>query len=204
MSSQACQGARAHGVWGNTMTINLTGEKLRKMARVAAVGLCMIGSIAQAQVERFVGAYEGSASVILTDGTSKPRDMSVVIEDTKEGFTVSWTSVTYRDDGSSKEKSYTIDFVDSDRDGIFAAAMRRNVFGHNVQMDPMQGDPYVWARLVDDTLSVYSIFVTDNGGYEIQQFDRTLAEGGLMLYFRNVRDGQIQRTVSTFLTRKAD
>ena len=186
------------------MTINLTGEKLRKMARVAAVGLCMFGSIAQAQVERFVGAYEGSASVILTDGTSKPRDMSVVIEDTKEGFTVSWTSVTYRDDGSSKEKSYTIDFVDSDRDGIFAAAMRRNVFGHNVQMDPMQGDPYVWARLVDDTLSVYSIFVTDNGGYEIQQFDRTLAEGGLMLYFRNVRDGQIQRTVSTFLTRKAD
>lgn len=184
--------------------MNLTAQMFRRVAGAAAVAICVTGSIAQAQIDRFVGSYEGSASVILTDGTSKPRDMSVVIEDTKEGFTVSWTSVTYRDDGSSKEKSYTIDFVPSDRDGIFAAAMRRNVFGHNVQMDPMKGDPYVWARLVDDTLSVYSIFVTETGGYEIQQFDRTLAEGGLMLQFRNVRDGQIQRAVSTFLTRKKD
>ena len=166
------------------------------------VSLCLMGSVAQAQVERFVGSYEGSADVISADGSSIPRDMSVEIEETKEGFTVSWTSTTYRSDGSSKQKSYTIGFVPSDRDGIFAAAMRRNVFGHNVQMDPMKGEPYVWARIEGDTLSVFSIFVTEKGGYDIQQFDRTLADGGLRLDFKSLTDGAVKRSVSTFLKRK--
>jgi hypothetical protein len=79
--------------------------------------------------------------------------------------------------------------------------MKRNVFGHDVQLDPMKGEPYVWARIHGDTLSVYSLFVAEDGGYEIQQFDRTLATGGLDLDFQSVRNGEIQRTVSTFLTR---
>lgn len=178
------------------------GQKVRVATAAVSIALCVAGSVAQAQVERFVGSYEGSAQVVDADGSTKPRDMSVVIEDTKGGFTVSWTSVTYRPDGSSKEKSYTIDFEPSDRSGIFAAAMKRNVFGHNVQMDPMKGEPYVWARIEGDTLSVFSIFVTENGGYDIQQFDRTLAEGGLQLEFRSLTDGAVKRRVSTFLTRK--
>lgn len=184
------------------MTISWTGQALRGLAGAIAVTLCLIGSVAQAQVERFVGSYEGSASVISTDGTSQPRDMSVEIEETKDGFTVSWTTITYRADGSRKEKPYTIDFEPSDRDGIFAAAMRRNVFGHNVPLDPMKGEPYVWARVQGDTLSVFSIFVMENGGYDIQQFDRTLVDGGLQLNFKSLTDGAVQRSVSTFLKRK--
>jgi hypothetical protein len=80
--------------------------------------------------------------------------------------------------------------------------MRRNVFGHDVQLDPMKGEPFVWARIEGDTLSVYSLFVTETGGYEIQQFDRTLADGGLSLDFQVVINGKIQRTVSTFLERQ--
>ena len=71
-----------------------------------------------------------------------------------------------------------------------------------MQLDPMAGEPYVWARIDGDTLSLYSIYVTENGGYEIQQYDRTLAEGGLDLKFSSVRNGEIQRTVSTFLTKQ--
>lgn len=184
------------------MTISWMGQALKGVAGAVAFSLCLIGTMAQAQIERFVGSYEGSASVVSTDGISQPRDMSVEIEDTEDGFTVSWTTITYRADGSSKEKPYTIDFVPSDRDGIFAAAMRRNVFGHNVQMDPMKGEPYVWARIEGDTLSVFSIFVLQNGGYEIQQFDRTLAEGGLQLNFKSLTEGALKRSVSTFLKRK--
>ena len=80
--------------------------------------------------------------------------------------------------------------------------MKRNVFGHNVQLDPMKGEPYVWGRIDGDTLSIYSMFVTEDGGYEIQQFDRTLATGGLELQFQNVLNGVIQRTVSTFLEKQ--
>lgn len=150
-------------------------------------------------MERFVGEYAGSAEISRADGTTENRDMSVTIETGKDSFTVEWTSVTYKSDGRKKEKSYSIDFQPSDREGIFAAAMKRNVFGHSVQLDPMKGEPYVWGRVSGDTLTVFSMFVDDEGGYEMQQFDRTLGDGGLLLEFTSTRNGQPQKSVSTFL-----
>ncbi len=162
----------------------------------------LMASAVQADISRFFGSYVGSADVISADGSKRPRDMSVEISGIKNGFRVNWTSTTYRANGTAKEKSYTIDFLPSDRDGVFASAMKRNVFGHDVQLDPMKGEPYVWGRIEGDMLSVYSMFVTEEGGYEIQQFDRTLAPGGLQLEFQNVRNGNILRTVSTFLEKQ--
>lgn len=174
----------------------------RAACGVLAATLIIAGAVAQADISRFVGSYIGAAEVLNADGSTTPRDMSVEISEIKDGFRVSWTSTTYRSDGSAKEKSYTIDFEPSVRDGLYAAAMKRNVFGHNVQLDPMKGEPFVWGRFDGDKLSIYSMFVTDDGGYEIQQFDRTLAEGGLHLDFQSVLDGAIQRTVSTFLEKQ--
>ncbi len=176
--------------WGNALWM-----------AVFAVAL-LVAPLARADISRFVGSYVGSADVIGADGSARARDMSVEISEIKDGFRVSWTSTTYRQDGSAKEKSYTIDFEPSPREGVFAAAMKRNVFGHNTQLDPMKGEPYVWGRIDGDKLSVYSMFVTEDGGYEIQQFDRSLSSGGLDLDFKSVRDGAIQRTVSTFLSRE--
>lgn len=175
---------------------------IQYVAVVAFAFAMLLAQAAQADISRFVGSYTGSADVVSADGSKRPRDMSVDISEIKDGFRVSWTSTTYRPDGSSKVKSYTIDFEPTARGGVFAAAMKRNVFGHNVQLDPMKGEPYVWGRIEDDTLSVYSMFVTEDGGYEIQQFDRALAVGGLELDFQSVRDGKILRTVSTFLERQ--
>lgn len=155
-----------------------------------------------ADVSRFFGEYVGSAEVIEADGTAVPRDMSVKIQEHRKGFQVNWSSTTFRGDGRVSEKSYSINFVASERDGVYSAAMQRNVFGHEVQMDPMKGEPFVWARIHEDTLSVYSLSVAANGEYEIQQFDRTLAEGGLELEFLRVRNGAIQRTVTSFLERQ--
>ena len=168
---------------------------------LAAVFVSLAGA-AMADISQFVGSYKGSAEVLSADGTPTPRDMSVEISKTKNGFQVNWTSTSYRSGGRVKSKSYSINFVPSDREKVFAAAMQRNVFGHEVQLDPMAGEPYVWARIDGDTLSLYSIYVSENGGYEIQQYDRTLAEGGLDLKFSSVRNGEIQRTVSTFLTKQ--
>lgn len=181
---------------------------VRPILHHATVALCtLIAGLAllclqvRADASAFVGTYSGSAEVVALDGTLIPRDMSVEISKTKDGFRVQWTSITYRGDGSVREKSYEIDFVDSGRDGVFAAAQRKNVFGHEVQLDPMKGEPYVWSRIVDNTLTVYSLFVDADGGYSLQQYDRTLADGGLDLRFQTIRDGEIQRAVETFLAR---
>lgn len=181
------------------MNRSLAATRLFLMRCLAVTALILVASVVQADIERFVGSYEGSADVVSADGSTRPRDMSVTIGSTQEGYTVSWTSTTYRPNGTAKEKSYSIEFVPSDRADVFASAMKRNVFGHSVQLDPMKGEPYVWSRIDGDTLSVYSLFVAEDGGYEIQQFNRTLTEGGLTLEYQSVRNGEIQRTVTTFL-----
>jgi len=182
----------------------MTVFTLRRFAAMLALwglttGAVLAGSV---DVSRFVGTYEGSAEVQTSAGQTAQRDLSVKISETDRGFVAAWSTTTYRSDGASKEKSYEIEFVPSDRSGIFAAAMTRNVFGHAVQHDPMKGEPYVWSRISGDTLTVFSLFVNEEGGYELQQFDRTLTDGGLMLEFHALRNGQKERQITSFLKRQ--
>jgi hypothetical protein len=179
-----------------------TGARWLAGALGLILALAVMTGDARADISDFVGTYTGSAEVTSQDGTVLPRDMSVEISATRDGFEVQWTSVTLRSDGRRSEKSYAIDFVPSDRDAVYAAAMRRNVFGHEVQLDPMKGEPYVWSRIEGETLTVYSLFVDEEGGYSLQQYDRTLSEGGLDLRFQVIRDGEILRAVETFLIRQ--
>ena len=172
---------------------------------LSMVALCVVALASPAMavpLDEFFGSYSGSAEIVESDGSARPRDMSVEIAPTERGkFSVAWTSTTYYSDGRVNEKSYHIDFRPTDRAGVYAAAQQRNVFGHEVQLDPMKGEPFVWARIEGDTMTVFSLFVDDSGGYEIQQFDRTLIPGGLFLSFSRVRNGEILKTVEAELTR---
>lgn len=154
------------------------------------------------EISDFTGHYSGSAEVKQSDGTRDLRDLSVVISERTNGFEVQWSTVTEKEDGRRKEKSYTVEFIRSDRRGIFSAAMHRNVFGHEVQQDPMKGQPYVWARLTGDTLTVFSMFIHQNGDYEMQQYDRSLTEEGLTLVFQTHRNGQPVRQIEAELLRQ--
>ena len=173
----------------------------RPLHLILALLLGLWANVLHADITRFIGDYSGTAEVETYDGTMAKRDMSVSIAATEKGFSLRWKSTTYRD-GTGKTKSYRIAFVPSDRPDVYAAAMTRNVFGHEVPLDPMKGEPYVWARITGDTLTVFSLYVTDEGGYELQQFDRTLTEGGLDLAFTRLTNGEPGRTISTFLQRK--
>lgn len=155
-----------------------------------------------AEITPFVGDYVGSAEVVDADGESIPRDMSVSIHETGKGFNVSWTTTTYKLDGRVKEQEFSVDFLPSDRPEVFSAAMKRNVFGHEVPLNPMEGEPFVWGRIDGQTLTVFSLFIDETGGYELQQYDRTLAEGGLDLSFSRFVNGERSRTVETFLKKE--
>jgi len=168
---------------------------------LAALVLATQAAFANTELRRFVGAYSGKAQVEQLDGTVEQRDMSVTIRETTKGFEVQWSTAIRRADGREKTKSYKIEFQPTERNGVFAAAMKTNVFGHTVQMNPMKGEPFVWARVIDDTLTVFSLYVAENGDYLMQQYDRSLAEGGLKLDFSLHRNGLPSRTVTTFLTR---
>ncbi|MEL7100106.1 MAG: hypothetical protein AAGM84_14875 [Pseudomonadota bacterium] len=174
------------------------------MRAVLSFAFCLwvaLAAAAAADITRFIGDYSGAAEVDLGDGTLQARDMSVRIFETEDGFGVQWSTTRLRSSGKSKTTSYEVRFLPTQRPGVYAAAQKKNVFGHEVPLDPMQGEPYVWARLIDDTLSVYSLFVTDDGSYEMQQYDRTLVADGLALDFRRFAEGVQLRSVKTVLVR---
>ncbi|MDA7956223.1 MAG: hypothetical protein MPK34_03195 [Gammaproteobacteria bacterium] len=180
--------------------------KHRKTAAAqAALGMllalcCAIAAApaaAQNDFERFIGAYRGSAQV---DGAR--RDMSVRIRAMEGGFEVNWKSVSHKSGGRLKEKEYTIGFRPTGRAGIYSSAMGVNVFGNPVPLDPMKGDPYVWSRISGNTLTVFSLLIDDDGGYEMQQYNRALADGGLRLEYRRIRNGEKLKDIRVFLEKQ--
>lgn len=146
-------------------------------------------------IEDFFGTYVGRSISTIGAGLST-RDLNVVIKKHKKGFTLDWATVTRKADGKVKSKSYSINFRASKRPGIYASAMRNNVFGGSVPLDPLEGDPYVWAALEGDTLTVHALIITDEGGYEMQIYSRTLTEEGLFLKFSRNRDGVQQKFIT--------
>jgi hypothetical protein len=77
--------------------------------------------------------------------------------------------------------------------------MGTNVSGNPVPLDPMKGDPYVWGRIAGDTMTVFALHINEEGGYELQEYHRTLSDGGLNLDYLRIRNGEKLKSVSTFL-----
>ncbi|WP_299567230.1 hypothetical protein [uncultured Sulfitobacter sp.] len=154
-----------------------------------------------AEIDRFAGNYAGSAIFEFEDAWHT-RELSTSIRATKKGFTVTWTSLTYRGDGRSKQKSYTVDFVPSTRDHIYKSAMATNRFGKPTPLDPLQGEPFVWARIERDTFTVYSLSINEIGEYELQEYHRTLVKDGLNLLFRRVHNGVPEKEIRALLRRQ--
>lgn len=152
-------------------------------------------------IDPFIGEYQGQSIVDNTAGLH-PRDLSVSITRRGKGFNVEWTTVIYEADGRSRRNNYSISFIPTRRSNIFSSAMRTNVFGGRQAMDPLRGEPFFWARVRGHTLTVYALLITDEGGYEMQVYDRTLTGAGdLELEFSRVRDGEVLRSISGHLRR---
>jgi hypothetical protein len=154
-----------------------------------------------APLEAFFGTYQGAGRVGGAEGLAE-RDLDVEIGPVDGGFNVTWkTSYAYADPDRVKRKVHSIDFEPTAREGIYASRMRMNKFGDRVPLDPLQGHPFVWARIHGDTLSVYALMITDSGTYEMQVYDRALTERGLALTFSRFREGEMVRRIEADLLR---
>lgn len=152
-------------------------------------------------VQDFFGSYVGRSISSPDEGLSA-RDLSVTIRRYKDdGFTVDWTTAFRKKDGEWSRKSYSINFGPTRRPGIYGSEMRTNMFGGAVPLDPLAGEPFFWARVNGDTLSVYALIIREDGGYEMQVYDRTWTPKGLDLKFTRFSDGQPHRVVTGFLER---
>jgi hypothetical protein len=160
---------------------------------------CLVATASQAfandTLAQFFGEFEGRSM----QPHEEPRDLSVRIRPYDHGFTLDGTTVIDRSDGP-KRQSYSIHFSPTNRTGIFASAMRRNMFGHSEPLDPLEGDPYIWARIAGGTLAVYALLITDDG-YEMQINERTLTPDGMELRLSHDRNGKEMKIVTGTLRR---
>ncbi len=155
---------------------------------------------AESAIERFYGDYTGH-TISEKDRGLGERDIAVSIKPIKKGFEVGWTTTIPRSDGTVSRKSYKIKFQKSKREHIYAAGMRPNYFGGWIPLDPTKSEPYIWARIKDQTLTVYAMHVIDDGSYEMQIYERTLTAEGMRLDFRRHRPGGDVKRITGVLKR---
>lgn len=171
----------------------------------ALIAVLVAGSVRAADLDlppsAFFGSYEGQSISDPDQGLSK-RDLAVRIANAGHGaFVVEWTTITRHADGTPNKKSYAITFMPTPREGIYGSAMRTDKFGASVPLDPLKGEPFVWARIKGRTLTVFALLITHSGGYEMQTYERTLTKTGLHLDFLRLRDGKPLRTITGTLVR---
>ncbi len=167
---------------------------------IAAWGLMQVllfvpsSSYGATAYEPFVGHYVGS-SIDDETGMVSDRDIDLTIKSYDKGFNVTWTTTIHRPQEKTKKAEFSINFKSTNRNGLYKSAMGKDMFGHETPLDPLKGDPFVWAVIENKTMTVNSLLVFKDGGYEIQTYQRTLKEGGMSLVFSRVRNGQVLKQI---------
>jgi hypothetical protein len=136
----------------------------------------------------FHGNWRG-VEVTVDDGdagfAATAEDLNVRITPDDGGFRMSWTALAReRSDGSLARHPVEARFAPADRPGVFLfdpeqSSLLLRLFGDPSTNNPLEGEPLLWARLEGQTLSVYGLSITPEGGFDLYQHVRTLTADGL-------------------------
>ena len=144
-------------------------------------------------MEHLLGDYQG-VSVEDPSETWSPTDLDVSIQPHDNGFIMEWATITNRDNGKVERQENAVKFHPTKRHNIYAAAMRPDLFGGWIPLDPFKGDPFMWARYLDSTLTVYAMIITDAGAHDMRIYERTLTPVGLAIKFERLRDENLYKS----------
>ncbi len=164
---------------------------------------------AQNGIDRFFGSYVGSGVAEHEGDTdTEQRDMDVTLESYKGGgFTLKWITVVRGAEGQRtgadvRRREIEESFLPSEENpNLYILAPRGGLFRKAELPNPLEGEPMRWATIERDTLSVYSLGITDKGRSEMQIFHRTLTENGMDVSFVRLEDENIELRVVGELVR---
>ena len=149
----------------------------------------------------FLGDFVGQVVYAGPAGLAK-RDLEVSVRRERGGFSLKWTTISQKSSGKLKRAEHFVAFAPAKRPGFYAATDRINRLGVRIPIDPLAGDPQVWAKINGKTMTVYAVLITDDGKHEVQTYERTLVPGGMELNFSRVRDGKPLKAITAKLQSK--
>ncbi len=179
-------------------------QTLRSTALAIGLAIAAIFVAAPAladSIEPFIGTYVGTAQVLGPNGeVSEERDMDITIAAERgDGFRITWINVTRvdgrRDVPGVRRRVDEVILEPGDRDGVFLEKTQRSLFERRQEVDVIAGDAMRWARIDGDSLGVFSLVVLENGGYQLQSYERILTEDGLRIEFSRVDNGEVTRRI---------
>ncbi len=177
---------------------------LRPLLALVLLALPFAGAAAQdtVAISAFYGQWSGSGvseSNVSLYFRLTSRDLDVSIAPQGDGFVVDWTTVQRQrgdpNNPTPERKSSVLRFVRTDRPSVWRATG---------SSDPLLDERYAWARVKGQTLTVHTLAIAGDGGYEMQIYTRTLTPLGMNLDFVAFRDGEERRTAKGRLVKVAD
>ena len=154
-------------------------------------------------IRSFFGSYEGST--LLQSDEVKNRELRVIIRPFGEaGFSVRWRTLIFKPGREPTGRTQVIYFRPSPQNPRVYAATSPDDAAGIASDQPLDGRPFGWARIVDNTLSVNVLTISEAGDYVVQTYDRTLTKVGLALAFVRVSNGEIEQRIWGELERVGD
>lgn len=173
------------------------------VAALLAWGVAVLPAAADdTPVTPFLGTYVGSATVFgRTGAVEEERDMDITVTEGSRGaFSITWVNVTRvdgrRDVPGVERRVDQVTLTPGDRPGMYTEEMRRSMFETRRRMDPMAGDPLRWARVEDGRIGTYALVIGEDGGYELQTYERVRTPNGLDIEFRRIVNGVVERRIT--------
>lgn len=171
-----------------------------------AVGLLLAavrGAAADVTIQDFSGDWQGVE--LRTSGDDKgltfaPEDLDVQIRSDGAGFHLSWTAISRQDGGELSRQKTEASFTPTDRPGVYAfdpggASLLSRLFADPATGNPLEGETLLWARLVGPTLTVYSLAIGSDGGFDLDRYARTLTDQGMTVRYTRRIENDLTLTI---------
>lgn len=175
----------------------------RWLGLVAGCSLVLCVSSARAADEPlapFYGAWQGvGIDVHAAELEPTADDLDVAIQPDGDGFRARWTTFQHGPLDRTERQTFEARFGPTERPGVFAFDQQQpslfgRLFAAPATGNPLEGETLLWARLQDDTLTLYSLALTEEGGFDLNRHAWTLRDDGLSVtYTRRTEKGQVTR-----------
>lgn len=142
----------------------------------------------RSSIEAFVGSWRGQKAPSATDAL--PPDMlSLDVQEGADGFRISWLDLGSRNRGNVGVDKLDASFSATNRAGVFeyaptSSSLLTRMFASPKTGNPLKGETLLWARVDGPTLTVYSMKIDLNGGFDLDHYSWTRIEDKLQLSFK--------------------